>query len=138
MIRDISTLQQLDDFAKEFSTTLKAGDIVYLNGDLGSGKTSFVQMVLKHLGYVGRVKSPTYAIYEEYQVHKQTIVHLDLYRLSDAQELYYLGIEEIITNKTIAFIEWPAKGAGVLLPASKTLAFQLLDSIKRELVLDIT
>jgi len=134
---DISTLAQLQDFAKIFSQGIQKGDIIYLIGDLGSGKTTFVQMVLKNLGCKDRVKSPTYAIYEQYQINNNSVFHMDLYRLSNAEELYYLGIEEIITPITIVLIEWPEKGQGVLPQASQTLTFSLIDSEKREVSLEI-
>ena len=138
MIIDISQLIQLDDFALSFSQTLKKGDIVFLQGDLGSGKTTFTQMLLKHLGYKDKVKSPTYAIYESYQLPELTLIHMDLYRLSSPEELYYLAIDDIIDNQNIVIIEWPDKGKGVLPQASKSITFELVNEHSRTLSLDIT
>lgn len=135
---DISQIPQLDDFASTFSSSLKKGDIIFLNGDLGSGKTTFTQMLLKHLNYQGRVKSPTYAIYESYDLDNFTLIHMDLYRLSSPEELFYLAIDEIIDNQNIIIIEWPEKGLGVLPKASKTLNFELVNADKRQLTLDLT
>ena len=138
MTIDISTLQQLDKFSKSFSQELSPGDLVFLKGDLGSGKTTFTQMLLKHLNYQDRVKSPTYAIYETYQLADFTLIHMDLYRLSSPEELYYLAIEEIIDGENIVVIEWPEKGLGVLPKASKALNFEMISAKKRLLSLDIT
>jgi tRNA threonylcarbamoyladenosine biosynthesis protein TsaE len=138
MKMDISQLSQLDDFAQSFSHTLNFGDIIFLQGDLGSGKTTFTQLLLKHLGYKDRVKSPTYALYESYQLPKFTVVHMDLYRLSSPEELYYLAIDEIIDNQNIVIIEWPEKGKGVLPKASKTITFELVNALCRTLSLDFT
>jgi len=138
MNTDISELSQLEKFAESFGRNLKKGDLVFLKGDLGSGKTTFTQLLLKHLNYPGRVKSPTYAIYETYQLSEFTLVHMDLYRLSSPEELYYLAIEEIIDGKNIVVIEWPEKGFGVLPKPSKTLDFELIKANKRQLTLDIT
>ncbi len=135
---DISELQQLDEFAKTFSQQLIKGDLIFLRGDLGSGKTTFTQMLLKHLNYQGRVKSPTYAIYETYQLPKFTLIHMDLYRISNPEELYYLAIEEIIDEENIVVIEWPENGYGVLPKPSKLLGFELIDAEKRLLTLDTT
>lgn len=135
---DISLLSQLNKFASTFSESLKKGDIVFLNGDLGSGKTTFTQILLKHLDYQGRVKSPTYAIYESYDLDKFTLIHMDLYRLSSPEELFYLAIDEIIDNQNIVIIEWPEKGNGVLPKANKTLNFELVNAEERQLILDLT
>ena len=135
---DVSNLNQLQEFAKVFSQGLQKGNLIFLQGDLGCGKTTFVQYVLQHLGYTKRVKSPTYAIYEQYAFDKFIIYHMDLYRLSEAQELYYLGIEEILSTESIVFIEWPEKGKGVLPDATHTLHFALVNSSKREITLDNT
>ena len=89
MIIDITELSQLDKFASSFAQTLNVGDVIYLKGHLGAGKTTFTQMMLKHLGYSDKVKSPTYAIYEQYELDDMTVIHMDLYRIGDPQELYY-------------------------------------------------
>lgn len=135
---DITNLSQLEEFALLFSTTLKKGDIIFLYGDLGSGKTTFTQLLLKHLNYQGRVKSPTYAIYESYELTNFNLIHMDLYRLSSPEELFYLAIDEIIDNCNIVIIEWPEKGKGVLPKANKTLNFELVNANKRQLHLDST
>ena len=135
-IIDISSLEKLDNFAKEFSQSIKAGDLIFLNGDLGTGKTTFVQMLMRHLGFQVKVKSPTYAIYEAYKNDKYSIFHMDLYRLSSAEELYYLGIEEIITPENIVLIEWADKGEKVLPNATKQLNFNLSNAKNREITLN--
>ena len=135
---DISDLKQLNDFAKTFSANLSKGDVVFLEGDLGSGKTTFTQLLLKHLTYQGRVKSPTYAIYESYDLPQFSLIHMDLYRLSSPEELYYLAIEEIFAPNNVVIIEWPDKGKGVLPKSNKTLCFELINSHKRQLNVDIT
>lgn len=135
---DISQLKQLDEFALEFSQSLKPGHVVYLQGDLGAGKTTFTQLLLKHLKYSGRVKSPTYAIYESYELSKFTIVHMDLYRIGDPQELYYLALDEIFDGENIVIMEWPEKGLGVIPRPDKTLFFEIYSAEKRQLHLEVT
>ena len=135
---DISKLSQLHKFAKSFSQNLKPGDVIYLQGNLGSGKTTFTQMLIQSLGYKGAVKSPTYAIYENYVVAECCVVHMDLYRLSSPEELYYLAIDEIFDQQNIVIIEWPDKGLGVLPPPSTRLNFELINSETRVLIADIT
>lgn len=135
---DISKLSQLHKFAKFISQNLKPGDVIYLQGDLGSGKTTFTQMLIQSLGYEGVVKSPTYAIYENYDLNEYSVVHMDLYRLSSPEELYYLAIDEIFDQQNIVIIEWPDKGLSVLPPPNIILNFELIDSESRVLIADIT
>lgn len=101
-------------FASKLAKKLQAGMVVFLHGDLGAGKTTMVRGILQALGYRGRVKSPTYAIIEPYEVGKARYFHLDLYRLADASELLHLGLDEIFQHDTICFIEWPERGEKVL------------------------
>lgn len=86
--------------------------VIYLHGILGAGKTTWVRAYLAQLGYTGRVKSPTYSLVEMYSIGDTglQVAHFDLYRLQSEDELYYLGIEDIIAEHQIIFIEWPEKG----------------------------
>ncbi|MFK8011163.1 MAG: tRNA (adenosine(37)-N6)-threonylcarbamoyltransferase complex ATPase subunit type 1 TsaE [Marinicellaceae bacterium] len=135
---NITEISQLDRFTQDFSQKLNAGDVVYLCGDLGAGKTTFTQLLLKNLGYMNRVKSPTYAIYETYDLKNFQVIHMDLYRIGDPQELYYLALDEIFNGDKVVIIEWPENGSGVIPGASYRLTFDLVNAKNRELILDIT
>lgn len=91
--------------------------MVYLRGELGAGKTTLVRGLLRELGYAGPVRSPTYTLVEPYEGIIPAVVHLDLYRLSDPEELDYLGLEDLLARPSLTLVEWPERGAGVLPPA---------------------
>ncbi len=114
MKQDISSLKQLEQAASQLLECTLPGQIIYLQGDLGAGKTTFTQHYLRQAGVTGAIKSPTYTLFESYELPGQTYVHMDLYRLSDPEELYFLGIEELLNGRDVLLVEWPDKGRGVL------------------------
>lgn len=108
-----SGLAETQKFAEEIAAEFKPGDVVALYGDLGSGKTTFVSMVVKALGFSDRVQSPTFVISRIYGKDSsgsgiKTTYHLDLYRVQDEKEVSDLGLEEYFGQEdSIVFIEWP-------------------------------
>ena len=112
MIVKIKDLEDLSDFAQDFAKRIKVGDTVCLNGELGSGKTQFVKLVAKHLGYKGEVSSPTFCFMNEYEIEDEfSLYHFDLYRLDDSTELSEIGFDEYgySPHSGISFIEWSDK-----------------------------
>jgi tRNA threonylcarbamoyladenosine biosynthesis protein TsaE len=99
------------------AAALRPGMVVYLQGDLGAGKTTLVRGILRALGYVGRVKSPTYTLVESYVLSKYTLQHYDLYRMIDPREWLDAGFRDDCNSSTLCLVEWPEKAAGLLPPA---------------------
>lgn len=121
-------------FAEAFVSTLSVPAIVALHGELGSGKTCFVQGMARGLGIVEPVTSPTFIIINEY-VGKHRLHHVDLYRMSGPEEILALGFEEYLDRGGITVVEW-AERAGDLIPASAIhLYFRPLEDPEKRAIL---
>tara|TARA_B100000214_G_scaffold271382_1_gene201695 strand:+ start:1410 stop:1898 length:489 start_codon:yes stop_codon:yes gene_type:complete len=83
---------------------------VYLEGEIGAGKTSLVRSILRGVGFKGPVKSPTFTLVESYQFQKKNIYHFDLFRIDNPIELEHLGVEQYLGENSILLFEWPDKG----------------------------
>ena len=105
--------------------------IVYLQGELGAGKTTLVRGFLQGVGFNQAVRSPTYTLVESYDELQIPIYHFDLYRLQNPEELEYIGIRDFIAKQGICFFEWPEKGVGILPPADLSIKL-LVQNDKRE------
>ena len=121
-------------FAQALIAIQPAQFCVYLQGELGAGKTAFARALLAGLGYRGRVPSPTYTLVEPYTAGGFQLLHADLYRLRDPAELDYLGIADQFAAGCLLLVEWPERGQGRLPPADLKLGFSIVD-MGRQVVL---
>jgi tRNA threonylcarbamoyladenosine biosynthesis protein TsaE len=135
-------MKAIEYFLKDETATVEIGEVLaktvkgqskqqslvaYLYGDLGAGKTTLTRGFVCGMGHQGNVKSPTYTLVEPYELAPWRIFHFDLYRLSDAEELEYMGIRDYFNVDCCCFIEWPEKGKGLLAKADLIITISYQD-----------
>ena len=102
----IKNEKETESFGKELAEELKAGDVLALIGDLGTGKTALTRYIAKGLGIDERITSPTFTIVKEYTDGRLPLYHFDVYRVSEADELFNIGIEEYFFGSGVCIVEW--------------------------------
>ena len=118
-------------FGERLAAYLPVRCTVFLEGDLGTGKTTLARGILRGLGHRGAVRSPTYTLIEPYEIGSRRLYHLDLYRLSDPEELDYLGLRDLIEEDAVLLVEWPERGTGALPPPDLRIRLDYLPDGRR-------
>lgn len=133
--------RQDEDDIKQFAekltlctSTIKSSIVIYLEGDLGAGKTTLARAYIQHHGFK-RVKSPTYTLVESYKNNNVQIHHFDCYRISNPEELEYIGVREYSSPGNIQLIEWPANGNGAIPEADLSISISGNDN-HRDVLID--
>jgi len=114
MQKYLDSTEATEQFGAALWTLLPEKGVIFLQGDLGMGKTTLVRGFLRASGFKGAVKSPTFTLVEEYTLGERKIFHFDLYRLNDPEELEWMGIRDYFDQNSLCFIEWAERGTGFL------------------------
>ena len=114
MNKYLSNTEATEQYGAALWTILPEQGVIFLQGDLGVGKTTLVRGFLRAAGFTGAVKSPTFTLVEEYSLAERKIFHFDLYRLNDPEELEWMGIRDYFAPNSLCFIEWAERGTGFL------------------------
>lgn len=122
----IKTEQNLIDLGAKIAKKCKPGDIIYLQGEMGAGKTTLARGFLRQLGHQGVVKSPTYSLVESYAFGFLQVQHMDLYRLTHVEEFYHIGLSDYLNKEAICLIEWPEKAKKLLPIPSLRCSIEIL------------
>lgn len=128
--REISSEAAMEAFGADIANAATGGFAIFLSGQLAAGKTTFARGYLRARGHRGAVKSPTFTLVETYVIDAQTIHHFDLYRIEDAEELEYLGLDEYFDGAAQVLVEWPERGEGALPRADLEISFTLSASMR--------
>lgn len=120
------------ELAKKIAQKIDSNMLIYLSGDLGSGKTTFARHLIHELGFDGVVKSPSYSLVEQYNFDAYIVNHFDLYRFRSSEEWHEAGFNEFIDEKNINLIEWPEKGEPYLPISDLMINFYYKSSNKRK------
>jgi len=127
-VHNVSSVEETWAVAREFAKELKPGDVVCLEGDLGSGKTTFTQGVAAALGAKRAVTSPTFCIVVEHQTEKLLLVHMDLYRLNGADDVLTIGWEDYLARNAVLMVEWPDRAEDLIPPDARHVVFTAGDT----------
>ncbi len=136
MIIHINSLSELNDAAKQLLTIADTETIFLFYGEMGAGKTTFINNICSHLGVTEHTSSPTFSIVNEYHGKERKIYHFDFYRIKTQTEAFDLGYEEYFYSDSYCFIEWPEKIPDLLPKSYVKIELKIISETEREIVIE--
>jgi len=125
-----NSLEEMRPVAREIISRMKERHIVLLEGEMGSGKTTLVSLIMQEMGVKSDVSSPTYSIVQEYERAQGPVFHFDLYRIEKKEELLDLGFEEYLDSGFPCLIEWPSLARGLIDSPALEVHIQVTDQLR--------
>ena len=133
---NVPDLQALDSAAEEFVSLIGPARIIAISGEMGAGKTTFIQALCRVLGVSQIVNSPTFALVNEYfTLEGESVYHFDLYRIENPEELFDIGYEDYLFSGAYCFIEWPEKASALIPVEALHVDIKVLDDEKRKIII---
>lgn len=127
-------LRDIDQAAEKFLHDIQTHSVIAFYGEMGAGKTTFINALCRQLQVSDAVSSPTFSIINQYKTKRGKIIyHMDLYRLKDEEEAMQAGVEDCLMSGDLCFIEWPEKAPGLLPPGTLHCAITLSGNTERKL-----
>ena len=123
----VHSVEETWQVASEVARVLRPGTVIALHGDLGAGKTTFVQGIAFALGLYRPVTSPTFTLSTEYQTPGFKLVHMDLYRLTGPDDLLTIGYPEYLETGAVVAVEWPERAGDLVPPDALHVSFSLTE-----------
>ncbi len=122
---DLPDAAATERLGHRLATSMPAGSVLGLRGELGAGKSTVARALLRALGVIGPIKSPTYTLVEQYSLPDGDALHLDLYRIAEPAELDFLGLADLAGRALCWLVEWPERGGKALPPGDLDLLLQV-------------
>lgn len=136
---NVPDLNAIDRAAEEFISLIGPGRIIAISGDMGAGKTTFIQALCRVLGVSQIVTSPTFALINEYFTFEgESIYHFDLYRIKNPDELFDIGYEDYFFSGAYCFIEWPEKASALIPEEALQVVIKVLEDEARQIIIEDT
>ena len=128
------TLEDIDQYALEIVNQLPSRGEVYLEGEMGAGKTTLVKSILRVLGVKDVISSPTFSLVNTYELpNHMPVYHADLYRVENEEELYDIGFDEYLDSNRLIFIEWSERMSSLFNPKTITVSIEITAENRRKL-----